>query len=140
MRGKNKMVMFRTKAKCHEPNKLYSRAHCVFVGEIDSVLTPMNTATILSKDLYHIQTKCVFRDLKSFLGGPRRLVGGPGQLGGKRRYGPYTACQLEMLMNLPPAAGDNKRVLEALQEGISGLRADISTRPVAGTMEVLDAL
>ena len=45
-------------------------------------------------------------------------------------------------MTLPGAtgAGDNRKVLEALHEGISGLRTEINNRPVAGTTEVLDAL
>ena len=45
-------------------------------------------------------------------------------------------------MNVPAGqgAGDNRKVLEALHEGISGLRTEINNRPVAGTTEVLDAL
>ncbi|KAK3314807.1 hypothetical protein B0H66DRAFT_322724 [Apodospora peruviana] len=42
---------------------------------------------------------------------------------------------------LPQAGtGNNKDVLEALQEGLSSLRTEISTRPIAGLTEILDAL
>ncbi|KAK3387444.1 hypothetical protein B0H63DRAFT_470028 [Podospora didyma] len=39
-----------------------------------------------------------------------------------------------------PQTGSHKEVLEALQEGLSGLRSEISTRPIAGLTEILDAL
>ncbi|GAB1313639.1 Transport protein USO1 [Madurella fahalii] len=39
-----------------------------------------------------------------------------------------------------PQPGRHKEVLEAIHEGLSGLRAEISTRPIAGLTEILDAL
>ncbi|KAK4248567.1 hypothetical protein C7999DRAFT_13478 [Corynascus novoguineensis] len=39
-----------------------------------------------------------------------------------------------------PQAGGNREVLEALHDGINGLRSEISTRPIAGLTEILDAL
>lgn len=36
--------------------------------------------------------------------------------------------------------GSHKEVLEALQDGLSGLRSDINSRPIAGVNEILDAL
>ncbi|KAJ4306641.1 hypothetical protein N0V88_000005 [Collariella sp. IMI 366227] len=39
-----------------------------------------------------------------------------------------------------PQPGNNKEVLEALHEGMHGLRSEISTRPIAGLNEILDAL
>ncbi|KAK3303970.1 uncharacterized protein B0T15DRAFT_399316 [Chaetomium strumarium] len=39
-----------------------------------------------------------------------------------------------------PQPGNNKEVLEALHDGIHCLRSEISTRPIAGLTEILDAL
>ncbi|KAK0723235.1 hypothetical protein B0T26DRAFT_705856 [Lasiosphaeria miniovina] len=39
-----------------------------------------------------------------------------------------------------PQSGGHKELLEALQGGLSGLRSEISTRPIAGLTEILDAL
>ncbi|KAL2127570.1 hypothetical protein VTI74DRAFT_10467 [Chaetomium olivicolor] len=39
-----------------------------------------------------------------------------------------------------PQPGNNKEVLEALHDGLHGLRSEISTRPIAGLTEILDAL
>ncbi|KAL2259068.1 hypothetical protein VTK26DRAFT_7386 [Humicola hyalothermophila] len=39
-----------------------------------------------------------------------------------------------------PQPGNNKEVLEALHDGFHGLRSEISTRPIAGMTEILDAL
>jgi DNA repair exonuclease SbcCD ATPase subunit len=39
-----------------------------------------------------------------------------------------------------PQPGNNKDILDALHEGLHGLRSEISTRPIAGLTEILDAL
>ncbi|KAJ9149256.1 hypothetical protein NKR23_g4467 [Pleurostoma richardsiae] len=39
-----------------------------------------------------------------------------------------------------PAVGSNEEILHVLQDGLSSLRTEISSRPLAGTNEVLDAL
>ncbi|KAL2018772.1 hypothetical protein VTK56DRAFT_400 [Thermocarpiscus australiensis] len=39
-----------------------------------------------------------------------------------------------------PQAGNNKEILEAIQDGLSSLRTEISARPIAGLTEILDAL
>ncbi|KAK4156364.1 hypothetical protein C8A00DRAFT_12675 [Chaetomidium leptoderma] len=39
-----------------------------------------------------------------------------------------------------PQLGNNKDVLEALHDGLHSLRSEISTRPIAGLTEILDAL
>ncbi|KXX81649.1 hypothetical protein MMYC01_202030 [Madurella mycetomatis] len=39
-----------------------------------------------------------------------------------------------------PQPGNHKEVLEAIHEGLNSLRAEISTRPIAGLTEILDAL
>ena len=39
-----------------------------------------------------------------------------------------------------PQPGNNKELLEALQDGLHGLRSEIGTRPIAGLTEILDAL
>ena len=39
-----------------------------------------------------------------------------------------------------PQPGNHKELIEALQEGLHGLRKEISTRPIAGLSEILDAL
>jgi DNA repair exonuclease SbcCD ATPase subunit len=39
-----------------------------------------------------------------------------------------------------PQPGNHKEVLEAIHEGLSSLRTEISTRPIAGLTEILDAL
>ncbi|KAH8906572.1 hypothetical protein BR93DRAFT_927414 [Coniochaeta sp. PMI_546] len=45
------------------------------------------------------------------------------------------------LVPMPHAAvGNHKEVLEALQDGLSGLRSEINSRPIAGVNEILDAL
>ena len=38
------------------------------------------------------------------------------------------------------ASGSHKEVLEALQDGLAGLRSEINTRPITGVNEILDAL
>ncbi|OIW27975.1 hypothetical protein CONLIGDRAFT_634305 [Coniochaeta ligniaria NRRL 30616] len=45
------------------------------------------------------------------------------------------------LVPMPQAAvGNHKEVLEALQDGLAGLRSEINSRPIAGVNEILDAL
>lgn len=45
------------------------------------------------------------------------------------------------LVPMPHAAvGNHKDVLEALQDGLSGLRSEINSRPIAGVTEILDTL
>ncbi|KAK3944473.1 hypothetical protein QBC46DRAFT_440793 [Diplogelasinospora grovesii] len=44
------------------------------------------------------------------------------------------------LVPITPQAGNHKEIIEALQEGISSLRTDISTRPIPGIADLLDAM
>ncbi len=44
------------------------------------------------------------------------------------------------LVPMTVPSGDNRKILEALQEGLGTLRTEINNRPIAGTTEVLDAL
>jgi DNA repair exonuclease SbcCD ATPase subunit len=53
------------------------------------------------------------------------------------------AVNSSLVPAVPQAAiggGGHKEILEALQEGLSGLRTEISSRPIAGVNEILDAL
>ncbi|KAK1761491.1 hypothetical protein QBC47DRAFT_30300 [Echria macrotheca] len=44
------------------------------------------------------------------------------------------------LIPVIPQGGNSKEFIEVLQEGLSSLRTDISTRPLAGVSEIIDAL